>query len=609
MRKCAPCGARPAPLDEHPFTGPSSDFGIPLRQGIELAVAEINTAGGYLGRPLELVVYDDKGDPDTGLKASQDLAKQGVVATIGFCNTGVAAKSLEVYQSAQLPLIIPCATGTPLTAKYPPAQSYIFRTSARDSIQAPFVVEDIVKRGWNRVAIFADTTGYGEAGLKDVQEALAARKLQAVHVTRFPLGVTDLGKELQAAREAGANVIFSYTVGPEEAVIANSRKDIGWKVPLVGAWPLSFPFFIDGAKDAAEGALMAQTFIAEPSNERRAAFLTNFKRKHGERMAVPMAAAQGYDATYLLTYALFGIPMSTYDPAALECLAAIVEEGGFERAAQRLNVTQSAVSQRLRALEAQVGSVLIVRSRPLRPTSRGSCCSSTPSSCACCAPTWSATCRSWPPARRGARARTSASPSPSMPTALPPGPWARCTTWCASACRWKSSPTTRISPRNGCARARCWAASPRSSRRCAAARWCRWGPCTMWRWPRPLCRKHLPKGLTPHNFRDVSFLSFNRKDDMAAEFVARTFGLKRVALNHLVRAQHRGPDARRVGGLGGGRDARAAGAGRACRRQHGGFGARAFPAHPAVLALLEPGVGAAGRPDGSPEGTAPTLVT
>ena len=301
-----------------PFTGPSSDFGIPLRQGIELAVAEINTAGGYLGRPLELVVRDDKGNPDAGLAASQDLAKQGVVATIGFCNTGVAAKSLDVYQNAQLPLIIPCATGTPLTAKYPPAQSYIFRTSARDSIQAPFVVDDIVKRGWTKVAIFADTTGYGEAGLKDVQDALAARKLQAVHVTRFPLGVTDLRKELQAAREAGANVIFSYTVGPENAVIANGRKDIGWKVPQVGAWPLSFPFFIDGAKDAAEGALMAQTFIAEPSNERRAAFLTNFKRKHGERMAVPMAAAQGYDATYLLTYALFGIRDGKLDGPAVK---------------------------------------------------------------------------------------------------------------------------------------------------------------------------------------------------------------------------------------------------------------------------------------------------
>ena len=63
--------------------------------------------------------------------------------------------------------------------------------------------------------------------------------------------------------------------------------------------------------------------------------------------------------------------MSLFDPAALECFAAIVEEGGFERAAQRLNITQSAVSQRLRSLEAQVGTVLLVRSRPLRATSAG----------------------------------------------------------------------------------------------------------------------------------------------------------------------------------------------------------------------------------------------
>lgn len=63
--------------------------------------------------------------------------------------------------------------------------------------------------------------------------------------------------------------------------------------------------------------------------------------------------------------------MSTFDPDALECLAAIIEEGGFERAAQRLSITQSAVSQRLRALEAQVGTVLIVRSRPLKPTAAG----------------------------------------------------------------------------------------------------------------------------------------------------------------------------------------------------------------------------------------------
>ena len=310
-----------------PFTGPSSDFGIPLRQGIELAVAEINTAGGYLGRPLELVVRDDKGNPDAGLAASQDLVKQGVVGTIGFCNTGVAAKSLDVYQNAQSPLIIPCATGTPLTAKYPPAQSYIFRTSARDAIQAPFVVDDLVKRGWTKVAIFADSTGYGEAGLKDVEQALAAKGLKPAHVARFPLGVKDLSEPLKAARLAGANAIFSYTVGPENATIALGRRALQWDVPQVGGWPLSFPFFMDGAKQAAEDALMAQTFIAEPSNERRAAFLSAYARKFNAPLGVPMAAAQAYDTTYVLTSALFSIRNGQFKgpavKAALENIARV----------------------------------------------------------------------------------------------------------------------------------------------------------------------------------------------------------------------------------------------------------------------------------------------
>lgn len=290
-----------------PFSGPSSDFGNPMLHGVQLAVDEINAVGGYLGRPLELVIKDDQGNPDVGLKGSQELVKEEVIATIGFCNTGVAQKSLDTFQNAQLPLIIPCATGTPLTAKFPAPQSYIFRTSARDAIQAPFVVNDLAKRGWTKVAVFADTTGYGEAGLKDVEAALAAKQLKPVYVARFALGVKDLSKELTAARDAGANAVLSYTVGPENAVIANGKRDLKWDVPQVGAWPLSFPFFINGAKAAADGALMAQTFIAEPSNERRSAFLSAYNRKYKQKIAVPMAAAQSYDTTYLLTYAMFAI--------------------------------------------------------------------------------------------------------------------------------------------------------------------------------------------------------------------------------------------------------------------------------------------------------------
>lgn len=291
-----------------PFTGGSADVGTTMLNGIHMAVDEINAVGGYLGRPLELVIKDDFGQPDAGVAAAKELVAEKVVAAIGVCDTGVGMKVVDVFQQAKVPLLIPCATGTPVTAKFPGPQSYIFRTAASDAIEAPFIVDDIIKRGWNRVAVFAESTGYGDAGLQDVASALAMHKVKPVHVARFPLGVKDLTQQLAEARAAGANVVLSYATGPEAATIANGRKTMGWKVPQVGAWPLSFPNYIEGAYGGAEGSLMAQTFIAEPSNERRGAFLSAYARKFNmKRIRVPMAAAQSYDTAYVLTYALLGI--------------------------------------------------------------------------------------------------------------------------------------------------------------------------------------------------------------------------------------------------------------------------------------------------------------
>lgn len=303
-----------------PLTGPSADFGVPMLNGVKLAVDEINQAGGYLGRKLELVVKNDGADPEQGRKAALELAAQKIILAIAFCNTGVAAKSLDVFQDNKIPLIIPCATGTQLTAKYPAPESYIFRVSAKDAIQSSFVVNDIVKRGWTKVAVFADSTAYGESGLKDVMAALARHQLSPVHVARFPLGVKDVTTELKAAHDAGANVIFSYSLGPESVAIAKGRKELGWKVPQVGAWALSFPAYVDVAKEAAEDTLMAQTFIVEQrGNERRAAFLNAYMRKF-KLKTVPAAipAAQAYDSTYLLLYSLFGVQRASLSGPAIK---------------------------------------------------------------------------------------------------------------------------------------------------------------------------------------------------------------------------------------------------------------------------------------------------
>ena len=86
-----------------PLSGGSGDFGNSARLGAELAVKEINEVGGYLGRPLELVARDDKANPDEGRRAAEDLVLHEKVAfTVGYCNTGVALKSLDVFRRSSI---------------------------------------------------------------------------------------------------------------------------------------------------------------------------------------------------------------------------------------------------------------------------------------------------------------------------------------------------------------------------------------------------------------------------------------------------------------------------------------------------------------------------
>lgn len=290
-----------------PFTGGSQDFGNSARLGAELAVKEINEVGGFLGRPVELVARDDKANPDEGRKVSQELVlKEKVDFTVGFCNTGVALKSLDVFQDQRHLLMVPVATGTAVTARYPADKSYVFRLSARDTLQAAHLVDDVVKRGYTRIALFADKTGYGEGGFKDVEGFLAAKGLKPVYSARFDLGVKSLTAQMQEAKAAGADVLIGYTVGPELTAMAASRAEAKLNVPMYGPWPLSFRTVAEKAGAAVDGAVMVQTIIQDLSNERRSSFIARLKRHAGQApIGSLMAAAQSYDAVHLMLRAVF----------------------------------------------------------------------------------------------------------------------------------------------------------------------------------------------------------------------------------------------------------------------------------------------------------------
>jgi len=316
-----------------PFTGGSSSMGVSMRDGVRLATEEINKSGGVLGRQIQLVERDDEAKNERGVQIAQEfINKEKVVAVVGYINTGVALASQRFFQEAKIPVLNNVATGSIITHQFDKEpENYVFRNAAHDSIQAPMIVEEAVtRRGFKKVAILADSTNYGQLGREDLEKALKAKGITPVAVEKFNIKDVDMTAQLLKAKEAGAEAVLTYGIGPELAQIANGMTKLGWKVPMVGSWTLSMANFIDNAGPGGDGARMPQTFIQEPTTPKRKAFIASylgsFKPKNN-RIDSPVSAAQGYDSIYLLAAAIKQAN-STEGPkilAALEDLKTPVE--------------------------------------------------------------------------------------------------------------------------------------------------------------------------------------------------------------------------------------------------------------------------------------------
>lgn len=295
-----------------PYTGGSSPMGVSMRDGVRLAAAEINAKGGVLGRQIALVERDDEAKNERGVQVSQELiSKEQVVATVGYANTGVALASQRFYQEAKIPVLNNVATGSAVTKQFLPPEfpdNYIFRTSAADTIQSAIIVREAIDtRKLTKVAILADSTNYGQLGRADLEKALAAKNITAVAIEKFNVKDVDMTAQLLKAKEAGAQAILTYAIGPELAQIANGMEKLGWKVPMIGSWTLSMGNFIDNSGKNGEGARMPQTFIQEPNTPKRKAFIDSYVKAYNPangRIPSPVSAAQGYDSMQLLAAAI-----------------------------------------------------------------------------------------------------------------------------------------------------------------------------------------------------------------------------------------------------------------------------------------------------------------
>jgi LysR family transcriptional regulator (chromosome initiation inhibitor) len=224
--------------------------------------------------------------------------------------------------------------------------------------------------------------------------------------------------------------------------------------------------------------------------------------------------------------------MNFFAPDLLECLAAIVEEGGFEKAAARLSITQSAVSQRLRSLETQVGTILIVRGRPLKPTSAGRLLlkhtmqmrllhADLEHDLGDLSPGTTGSAREEDRVSIAVNADSIATWAlPAFDTLVQRGlPLEVITDDQDFTQEW-----LREGQVHGCvttlkqALRGCKVVSLGAMIYVAVA-------------SKAAIERFCPGGLSPHTFRKIPFIAFNRKDDLQAEFISRAFHLKHVHLN------------------------------------------------------------------------------
>ena len=216
------------------ITGPSSSTGVGISRGTQLAVQEINAAGGINGRQLELVVRDTQSDPTKAVNASAELTnKEQVKVVFGPLNSGELLAVVPLLARSNTLQMHPCWVDSLADAqKYPmcfrnaPTNQQIGGAANR------YVVEVLNHK---KVAVISDTTGYGTASVNAYVPMLKAKGAEVVYQGNVDAANPDLKPELLRMQSAGAEAIMPWSVNAGFlSRIINTRGDMGWDVPIVG---------------------------------------------------------------------------------------------------------------------------------------------------------------------------------------------------------------------------------------------------------------------------------------------------------------------------------------------------------------------------------------
>ncbi|WP_296863044.1 ABC transporter substrate-binding protein [Thermosyntropha sp.] len=283
-------------------TGSVANYGIPAEKGMKLAIEELNAKGGILGKKVEGIYEDNKGDSaEIASIATKYITRDKVVAMVGDPCTGLTKVAADIAQKNGVVLFSPGATGPGVVE----IGDYVFRNTLLDVFAVPAVVDWMMnEKGWKNFAVITSlNNGYSTALTPVFKDAINKKGGKIVLEDSINDGETDFTAQVTKLKKSGADVLVFTGYYTEAALIMNEVKKQNFDICLVGGDGLYGQDLAKLGKDAVEEKVIFYCgFSSDQPSPETEAFLKKYREKYKEEP--DMFSAQYYDAVMILAKAM-----------------------------------------------------------------------------------------------------------------------------------------------------------------------------------------------------------------------------------------------------------------------------------------------------------------
>ncbi len=284
------------------LSGQTSSFGQSTKNGVEMARDEINAAGGINGRPIQLIIEDEQGEPGKVTTVVTKLLRQdGVVALLGEVASTNSLTAAPKAQEAKIPMITPSSTNPEVTRK----GDYIFRVCFIDPFQgevmAKFASGTLKAK---RAAILSDfNSDYSKGLTQFFKQSFTGSGGEIVNEKSYTQSDRDFSSQLTAIRASNPDVIYVPGYYGQVGVIAKQARQQGITVPILGGDGWDAPQLWELGGDALNNTFISNHYSIDDPAPLIQKFVTDYKARYGG-VAPDALAALGYDAMRVLGDAL-----------------------------------------------------------------------------------------------------------------------------------------------------------------------------------------------------------------------------------------------------------------------------------------------------------------